>query len=203
MKDSEIVGDYIQEKLPDAAVRSAIVSREAGRLEYGKRRFLETLSKSLEKGPVGMLTGGHFVLVKELRGDTLMVCNSLSADPDTLEPFDSSVSNLFASQGQQIELVWLEDIKDHENELADQFDLIYDDENKTFSFRNIERPAANAPGEANYGQVKNEQTILHKNVIEASTQLYDDVVFNFVYLPKQLKVNAGGGEPVQQPVNEE
>ncbi|MBQ9444400.1 MAG: hypothetical protein IJU43_08895 [Lachnospiraceae bacterium] len=193
-----IFGDYIQQKLPNAAVRTAIVSREAGRLDYCKRRFLETLSKNLEKGPVGMLTGGHFVLVKELRGDRLMVNNSLSADPDTLEDYGSSISQLFASSGQQVELVWLEDMNGREGEIAQQFDLNYNAEAKEFSFKNQGDVIANAPEQASYKQVHNEQTILHKNGIEASTQLYDDVVFNFVYLPKKLQAQGQAPEGQQQ-----
>lgn len=196
-----IFGDYIQQKLPDAAVRSAIIAREEGRLPYCRRRFLETLSKSLEKGPVGMLAGGHFVLIRELRGDTLMVNDSMKALPDTAVPYDSTVSDLFAYSGQQIELVWLEKMTGNEQEIADRFDLKYDAGKRTFSLGDNLGKEANAPGQVTYEQVKNEQTILHKNGIEASAQLYDDVVFNFVYLPRQLQ-QAPGQQVIEQQIQE-
>ena len=37
---------------------------------------------------------------------------------------------------------------------------------------------------------KNEQTLLHRDGVEAMTQLYDDVVFDGVYLPKAKKAEA-------------
>lgn len=187
-----IFGDYILDKLPDTAVRTALILREEGRLPYCKRRFLETLSKNLEKGPVGLLLGGHFVLVKELRGDTLMVNDSMKNDPDALTPYDSTVSQIFSTSGVQVELVWLENIKDREQEVADQFDMNFDAQTGEFSFKDVVRQAANAPGQANYTQVKNRQTILHRNGYEAMTQLFDDVVFSSVYLPKNTKLRAQG-----------
>ncbi len=165
-----IFGDYILDKLPDTAVRSAVISREEGRLPYCKRRFLETLSKNLEKGPVGMLRAGHFVLVQELRGDTLMVNNSLHDNPDLIEPYNDSVSDIFATSGQQVELVWLENTRGREREIADKFDINYDD-NAGFTLKQ-EQP-------------RGEQTILHRNGIESMVQLFDDVVFDSVYLPKK------------------
>ena len=187
-----IFGDYIQDKLPTAAVRTAIISREEGRLDYCKRRFRETLGASLQKGPVGMLVDGHFMLIREIRNDdVLMVNDSLESNPDAVLPYVDSVDDIFAETGQQVELVWLEDMTNHEAEIANQFELNYDAQNGTFSFKNEAGREANAPGQATYKQVKNEQTILHKNGIEAMTQLYDDVVFNSVYLPRQLKRQAG------------
>ena len=187
-----IFGDYIQDKLPTAAVRTAIISREDGRLDYCKRRFRETLGASLQKGPVGMLVDGHFMLIREIKhDDVLMVNDSLESNPDAVLPYVDSVDDIFAEAGQQVELVWLEDMTNHEAEIANQFDLNYDAQNGTFSFKNEAGREANAPGQATYKQVKNEQTILHKNGIEAMTQLYDDVVFNSVYLPRQLRRQAG------------
>nr|MCR5747225.1 hypothetical protein [Lachnospiraceae bacterium] len=188
-----IFGDYIFDKLPDTAVRSAVISREEGRLPYCKRRFLETLSKNLENGPVGMLNRGHFVLIRELRGDKLMVNDSLNSKPDDISEYGSTVSDLFALEGQQLELVWLQSTKSHEKEIATQFDLDYDAGTGTFALKNNAPKDPNAPAQANIEQVKNEQTILHKKGIEALSQLPDDVVFNSIYVPK--KVNANGQLP--------
>lgn len=201
-----IFGDYILDKLPDTAVRSAIISREEGRLPYCKRRFLETLSKALEKGNVGMLYEGHFLLVGGLSNDTIWVRDSLSDNPDELQPFPHDAEDIFSSVGQQIELVWLESTKDRENEIADQFDLKYDAQTKSYSFKNDQNHGAGGPGEANFGQMKNEQTILHQNGIESMTQLYDDVVFNSVYVPKKKEERhqtAPAGEQILQNAAEE
>ena len=62
-------GDYVFEKSPNTAVVSAAVGRIKDRIDYCKRRFLETLSRQLEKGPVGLRKGGHFVLVTGLAND--------------------------------------------------------------------------------------------------------------------------------------
>ena len=204
----QIFGDYIFEKLPEfkTAVRSAFIAREEGRLDYCKRRFLETISKSLEKGPVGMLLGGHFVLVRELQGDKLKVNDSLSNTPDKLTDYGQTVSQLFSSADSQIELVWLENMEGHEAELARQFDLNYNAETGEFSQKYDGEKKANAPGEAGYKQVRNAETILHNNGIEAMTQLFEDVVFDSVYLPKALNGNhpgPNGGQPApEQPAEE-
>ncbi len=119
-------------------------------------------------------------MIRELRNDqTLMVNDSDKSAPDKLREYDYTVDKLFASGGQQVELVWLEDTTDHEAEIANRFELKYDAENRAFSFR--EDQGKNA------GKVRDEQTILHKNGIEAVSQLYDDVVYNSVYVPRQLK----------------
>ena len=196
-----IFGDYIFEHLENkkTAVRTAVVGRVEGRLDYCKRRFMETLSKSLEKGPVGLLLGNHFVLVRELQGDVLKVNDSLSDRPDSLKDYDQTVSQLFANVGQQIELVWLEDMTGREDEMAKQFDLNYNAQEGEFAYKNQGDVIADAPGKYNYTQGHNRQTILHKDGIEACVNLFDDVVYNFVYLPKktQLPQNA------ENPVNEE
>ena len=186
-----IFGDYIFDKLPDTAVRTAIISREPGRLEYCKRRFLETLSKNLEKGPVGFLHAGHFVLVRGLEGDTLKVNDSMSGTPDTLQDFDRTVSELFASAGQQLELVWLEDLRGQEKQIADEFNLDYNEEKWEFALKQDGIKKAGGEGEISYDQPKNEQTILHRNGVEAAAQYFDDVVFSSIYVPKK----PAGAEP--------
>ena len=195
-----IFGDYILGKLKDTAVRSAVVAREEGRLGYCKRRFLETLSKSLEKGPVGILNYGHFVLIRKLDKDILWVNDSLKQDSDNLRPYDYTVSELFATSGQQLELVWLENIKGREQEVADQFDLKYDDKTGEFSNTIDGVKEAHNREEKRVEQVKNEYTILHRNGVESMTQLYDDVVFNSIYVPKKMSQGPapGNGAPIQQ-----
>ena len=150
-----------------------------------------------------MLFGGHFVLVKEIRGDKLMVNDSLKADPDALTEYSQSVDQIFASSGTQVELVWLENTKGRENEIADKFDLDYDANTGTYSFRNENGNVANAPGQASHGQKKNKQTILQKNGIETMTQLYDDVVFDSVYLPKKTEIAGQGDMPVNEEIRNE
>jgi hypothetical protein len=103
--------------------------------------------------------------------------------------------------GQQVELVWLENMDGQEQQLADQFDLNYDAQKGEFAVKGPER-LAQKQGEATYKSVKNEQTLLHRNGVEATAQLYDDVVINSIYVPKRKKAAAapaGGGMPNVQP----
>ena len=198
-----IFGDYIFDKLPDTAVRTAIISREPERLAYAKRRFLETLSKNLEKGPVGFLHAGHFVLVRGLEGEKLKVNDSMSATPDQLVDYDQTVSELFAASGQQLELVWLEDLKGQEVKIAEEFNLNYDARKQEFALKQDGVKKAAGQGEVSHDQPKNEQTILHRNGVEATAQFYDDVVYSSVYVPKKLTQNTAeknAEKVVEQPV---
>ena len=194
-------GDYIFDKLPDTAVVSASIGREKERIDYCKRRFLETLSTQLEKGPVGLRKGGHFVLVKGLSNDDqLLVNDSLKDKPGTIRPYEMTVSELFSGgeAKEELELVWLENLKGHEQEIAKEYDLRYDDQNREFS---------PIPGEMEKQvkeQSKNPETILHRNGVEGSAMLEDDVVAKIIYVPKKLKRDGDpeGRKPEQKKAEE-
>ncbi len=175
-----IFGDYIFRKLPNTAVRTTLIKRESGRLDYGKRRFLEILSSQLEKGPVGLIAGSHYVLVRELDGDRLKVNDSMDDNPDEVKTYKRTVSELFNSVGAQYELVWLESINGKGKQIADEYDIKYDKAKRQFYY---DVPPA-----------MNKETLLHHDGVEATSMLYDDVVINSIYVPKQLS----GDEAPQQ-----
>ncbi len=70
-----------------------------------------------------------------------------------------------------MELVWLENVKGREQEIAQEFSLEYDEENRTFS-----------------GVVNREkETILHRNGIEGmKANATGDLVTYQIYVPKQI-----------------
>ena len=203
-----IFADYIHKLLPNAAVRSAIIGRDDKRNQYCKRRFLETLSKRLEKGPVGMTVDGHFVLVRELRGDTIMINDSLNKKASKVVPYDKTVSQLFKERdpfeapgsklyedgGRNIELVWLEDMTGQEEKIADEFNLNFNEETGEFTIK----PEAGIDA-ADMIQVNSKETILHVNGLEATSQTGDDVVLNTVYVPKKIKVRSSSKKKKSQP----
>ena len=82
------------------------------------------------------------------------------------------------NDGGHIELVWLENIKGKEKELEAEFeDFTYDEKEMTFSKKDKN---------ADY-RPSGTDTILHKNGIESGTKQPNDVVLNYIYLPKQMK----------------
>ena len=172
-------GDYIQQKLPGAVVRTAFIGREKGRMDFCKGQFLDVLQNGLKKGPVAMMESkSHYVLIKEIQGDKLLVYNSLNDNPDEPEVYYRTLSQIFGSTGQQVELVWLENMEGREEELAKQFGVKYDANTDSFSSDDA------GP------KVKNKQTILHRNGFEAT--LEGDAVFNFAYFPNHGAKNLKG-----------
>ncbi len=169
-----IFGDYVFQKLPDTAVCGAHIGIDPKRREFCKRRFLETLGTRLEKGPVGLLYAGHFVLVYAIDGDKLKVRNSQADDPDRLEDYKYDANHIFSSNYREVELAWLENVRGREQEIAREFSLEYNEENRTFS-----------------GAVNREkETILHRNGIEGMKAIAEgDLVSYQIYIPKQLGGN--------------
>ena len=166
-----IFGDHVIEKLPNTAICTANIGRAPGKLNFCKRRFLETLGTRLEKGPVGLLFAGHFVLVYAINGDDLMVRDSGSRNSDELVKYKYSAEHIFSRTGQEVELVWLENIKGREQNIAREYNLDYNEKNKSFSGR----------------ELKEKETILHKNGIEGTKPCANgDLVSYQIYVPRQI-----------------
>ena len=177
-----IFGDYVIKKFPNTAIKTANIGRVQGRLDFCKRRFLETLGTQLEKGPVGLLYSGHYVLVYAIDGDDLKVRDSQGENPDDLVTYKYSAKSIFSRAGDEVELVWLENIEGKEQDIAREFSLDYNEQTRTFS--------GNMP--------KQKETILHKDGVEGMKEYDDgDYVSYQVYVPKKMT-----GQAVQQGENQ-
>ena len=176
-----IFGDYIFEKLPGSVVKSAIIPFNPDKVELCKRRFKETLSLALEKGPVALLRNGHFVLVHELDGNKIKVKNSSNDDPDIVEEDHYTIDSLYDPEKAliDIELVWIENLKGNEKELVKEFDdVIYDEEKKEFK-KKVQKDTDGKP--------RGFDTILHKNGIEVTDLKDNDVVTKTAYIPIKMQ----------------
>ena len=176
-----IYGDYLFTKLPNTAIRTAQISKYEGKIDICKRRLKEILSEQLKNGPVAIYRNEHYVLCCELDGDNIKVKDSNRRDANEIKNDLYTINNIFNSvqnDGGHIELVWLENIKGKEKELEAEFeDFTYDEKEMTFSKKDKN---------ADY-RPSGTDTILHKNGIESGTKQPNDVVLNYIYLPKQMK----------------
>ncbi len=119
---------------------------------------------------MGLLYAGHFVLVYAIDGDKLKVRNSSADDPDQLEDYKYDANYIFSTNYREVELSWLENVSGREQEIAREFSLEYNEENRTFS------------GEVN----REKETILHKDGIEGVKAPADgDLVSYQIYVPRQ------------------
>ena len=104
-------GDYILSKLPGTMIKSAQIGIDPEKREYCRQSFLQILKRRLKDGPVAMLHAGHYVLVEGLEGDNLIVRDSLNKTrPDALRYHYSDVTEIFNSDVEYLELVWLEEL---------------------------------------------------------------------------------------------
>ncbi len=172
-----IFGDYVLRKLPNTAVRSAHIGAAGGNLALGKRRFLEILGTQLRNGPVGVLYQNHFVLVYGINGDNLLVRDSNEhGAPDALHPYRYTAATMFKDKGSEVELVWLENLVGKEEQVAQEFQLHYDQEKGEFSGGT---------------ETKVKERILHRDGIEeAYVSEEDQLVSHSIYLPKQMNREA-------------
>lgn len=178
-----VFGDYIFSKLDNTAVRTASIIRSSGSLDLAKRRFLEILSPNLKHGPVAMCHDNHWVLIEELHGNILKVRDSLrpshKGDPDDVMDYKCTVDEIFAETSQfHIELTWLVDIKGHEEEIAEEF--------QTFKYDRKKNEFVVNERDKNAGAAKSQDTLLHKDGIEAMKDSANDVVYDQIYVPKKL-----------------
>ena len=174
-------GDYILSKLPGTMIKSAQIGIDPEKREYCRQSFLQILKRRLKDGPVAMLHAGHYVLVEGLEGDNLIVRDSLNKTrPDALRYHYSDVTEIFNSDVEYLELVWLEGLKGKESETAAEFGLEYDKD--TGEFYRMDH----ANNQRKKDEPNNSETILHRNGIEgvSSPEWEKDFISYSVYLPK-------------------
>ena len=194
-----LVGDYVHKVLPNTAIRSVMIGVERGKTEQSEAEFKRIASEQIKKGPFGILHNGHYVLVRGIRGDRLLVNNSLSADPSEVAPYDYKISQIFSvgeddPKIKQIEMVWLQDMKGSEQAIADEFKFAYDAKTGEFKVDNTKKKDS---------QGKSKETILHKDGIEGSYVSANEIVAQQIYIPKFMLKQAGAEEPqVEQPVEQ-
>ena len=195
-----LVGDYVHKVLPNTAIRSVMIGVERGKTEQSEAEFKRIAAEQIKKGPFGILHNGHYVLVRGIQGDRLLVNNSLSADPSEVAPYDYKISQIFSvgeddPKIKQIEMVWLQDMKGSEQAIADEFKFAYDAKTGEFKVDNTRKKDS---------QGKSKETILHKDGIEGSYVSANEIVAQQIYIPKFMsRDQAGAGEPVvEQPIEQ-
>ncbi len=182
-----MLGDFILQQMPGTVIKSMQIGYKDNKKEECKGIVRSKLRERLEKGPVAVLRGKHFVTAYGIEGDYLLVkdSNRTSADgsPDDILPDKISIDDYVENMrdGQGIQIVWLENLSGQEKEIADRFkdDMTYDEKKKEFT-------AVKKDEE----RVKGPDTFLHKDGIEGFWTEDGEATINYsVYVPK----NANSG----------